>query len=129
MRPGKFHLRTLRGTERKICRLLGRPSHTIYSMLFISMLRLRTESASRETLTPELVKQEMQRMHELIAAGIIRHAWKRNDGLSIIVVIEAASEAASRAIVASLPFNKANFLDIELSVGVMPYLEVYPEMV
>jgi muconolactone delta-isomerase len=75
------------------------------------------------------VKQEIQRMHELIAAGTIRHAWKRNDGLSIIVVMEAASEPAHRAILASLPFNKADFLDVEVSVAVMPYLEAYPAAV
>jgi muconolactone delta-isomerase len=96
-------------------------------MLFFVSLRLRSESAPPETLTPALVKREVQRIHELLASGIVVNAWKRTEGIAIVLLLEVANEVACRAVLGALPSSQAGVLEIEMIVAVEPYLDVYPD--
>jgi hypothetical protein len=94
-------------------------------MLFFVHLRLRTESAHRETVTPELVTLQIQHIHELLASGIVSNAWRRIEGVAIVMLMESTSEVDCRAILDALPFSQAGVNDIELVAQVEPYLDVY----
>jgi muconolactone delta-isomerase len=95
-------------------------------MQFLSLLRLRTEAAHREVLTPQLVRQEIERVHELLDSGTVREAWKRRDGVAIILLVEADSEDQCRSILATLPFSDAGVLEIEMLAPVEPYIDAFP---
>jgi muconolactone delta-isomerase len=96
-------------------------------MQFIVLLGIQTRSVRREVLTAELVSLEIQMVKELLAAGTVRQAWKRADSHSVVLLLEALSEPACRAILAGLPFSTAGILDIQTIAPVEPYLEVYSE--
>jgi muconolactone delta-isomerase len=96
-------------------------------MEFLCHLSIRTESAERNELTADLVRFEIQSIHELLAAGTIRHAWKRTDAVAIVFLVDAASEEECRAMIESLPFSVAGILDTVFVLPVEPYLDVYPE--
>ena len=95
-------------------------------MLFFCHLRLRVESAPRDILTPELVALEIQRIHELLAEGTIRGAWKTNESVAIIALFNASNEQECRGIISTLPFSQAGIVAIELFLPVEPYTVVYP---
>lgn len=97
-----------------------------FPMILFSHLRLRSESVPPEILTPELIKLEIKRIHELLAAGTILDAWKRVDSVAILVLFEVSSEEKCRAIIGTLPFCIAGILDIEMIVAVQPYVDVFP---
>ncbi len=67
-----------------------------FPMILFSHLRLRSESVPPEILTPELIKLEIKRIHELLAAGTILDAWKRVDSVAILVLFEVSSEESDR---------------------------------
>jgi hypothetical protein len=90
------------------------------------LLRLRSESAQRDTLTPELVRQEIECIQKLLKSGILHAAWKRTDSVSIALLFDGLSEAVCHSIIETLPFSKAGVIEIQMVVPVEPYLDVYP---
>jgi muconolactone delta-isomerase len=96
-------------------------------MQFIVLLGIQTQLVRREVLTAELVRLEIQMVKELLAAGTVRQAWKRVDGHSVVLLLEALSEPECRAVLANLPFSTAGILDIQMVAPVEPYLEVYSD--
>jgi muconolactone delta-isomerase len=96
-------------------------------MDFLCHLCLRTKTAPRSILTADLVQSEILKIHQLLVAGTIRHAWKKADELAVIFLFDAANEEDCRAIIASLPFSVAGILGIQFVIEVKPYLDVYPE--
>jgi muconolactone delta-isomerase len=90
-------------------------------------LSVRTRSVRSEVLTAELISLEITHVKELLAAGTVRQAWKRTEGPSIVLLLEAASDPECRAILAELPFAKAGILDIQMIAAVEPYLQVFPD--
>ncbi|MGB6687154.1 MAG: muconolactone Delta-isomerase family protein [Terracidiphilus sp.] len=95
-------------------------------MRFLSLLRLRTEAAHRDIVTPQLVRQEIDRVHELLVSGTVREAWKIRDSIAIFLLVEADSEDQCRSILATLPFSDAGVLEIEMVVPVEPYIDAFP---
>jgi hypothetical protein len=95
-------------------------------MQFLTHLRLRSEAAHRDILTPQLVRQEIDRVHELLDSGTVSKAWKIRDSVAIVLQIEADSEAECRSILATLPFSCAGVLEIEMVVPVEPYIDAFP---
>ena len=96
-------------------------------MLFLVHLGIRERTLRREVLTAELVTLEINKVKELLTTGIVLHAWKRTDAISIVLLIEALSDPGCRAVLAALPFSMAGILDIQMIVPVEPYLDVYPD--
>jgi len=96
-------------------------------MDFLCHLCLRTKSAPRDVLTADLVRDEIESIHQLIAAGTIRQAWKKAEEVAVVLVVEAANEEDCRAIIRTLPFAVAGILGIEFIYAVQRYLDVYPE--
>jgi len=90
------------------------------------LLRLQSESAQRDTLTPELVRQEVESVQQLLKSGIVRAAWKRTDSVSIALLFDGLTEAVCRSIIETLPFSKAGIVEIQMVMPVEPYLDVYP---
>lgn len=95
-------------------------------MQFLTLLRLRSEAAHRDIFTPQLVRQEIERVHELLVSGTVREAWKRRDSVAIILLVEADSGDECRSILATLPFSDARVLEIEMVVPVEPYIDAFP---
>ena len=62
----------------------------------------------------------------MLASGKIRQAWKKNDGLAVVLLFETSDEAECRAQIGNLPFSQAGVLQIEIIVPVEPYLDVFP---
>jgi len=90
-------------------------------MQFLSISRRRTDEFPPEAFTPELVGGEAQRVKELYAAGVLRQVWKRGDAPGAAIIWEAASEAAAREAIASLPLAKAGLLEITTFIALEPY--------
>lgn len=90
-------------------------------MQFLSISRRRTDEFPPEAFTPELVGGEAQRVKELYAAGVVRQVWKRGDAPGAAIIWEAASEAAAREAIASLPLAKAGLLEITTFIALEPY--------
>jgi hypothetical protein len=90
------------------------------------LLRLNSESAQRDTLTPELVRQEVECIQRLLKSGMVHSAWKRTDSVSIALLFDDLSEAVCRSIIETLPFSKAGVIEIQMVAPVEPYLDVYP---
>jgi hypothetical protein len=90
------------------------------------LLRLRSGSAQRDTLTPELVGQEIECVQRLLKSGIVHAAWKRTDSVSIALLFDGLNEAMCRGVIETLPFSKAGILEIQMVVPMEPYLDVYP---
>ncbi|MGA2886810.1 MAG: hypothetical protein ABSE51_02085 [Terracidiphilus sp.] len=95
-------------------------------MQLFFLLRLRTESADREILTPKLVESEIKRVQALLARGTIRDAWKRSDGVSVVLLFDGKTEVECQAVINTLPFSQAGILEIQMVVPVDPYLDIYP---
>jgi hypothetical protein len=64
---------------------------------------------------------------DLLTAGTVRQAWKRTDGHSVVLLVEALGEPECRGVLAKLPFGEGGILDIQLVVPVEPYLEAFPD--
>jgi muconolactone delta-isomerase len=96
-------------------------------MEFLCHLKLPTEALERKVLAADLVQSEIQGIHQLLAAGTIRHAWKRTDAVAVVLLVDVASEAECHALIESLPFSVAGILVVEFVLRVEPYLDVYPE--
>jgi hypothetical protein len=72
------------------------------------------------------VRQEVECVQKLLKTGMVRAAWKRTDSVSIALLFDGLSEAVCRRIIETLPFSKADILEIQMVVPVEPYLDVYP---
>jgi len=96
-------------------------------MQFICHLNLRSESADRQVLTADLVQAEIQRIHQLLGAGTIRHAWKKADAVAVVLALDVADEAECRDVIGALPFSIAGILGVEIVSQVEPYVDGFPE--
>lgn len=94
-------------------------------MRFFVEISLSDGPVHVDTLTPELIRSEIDRIKELINSGVCRDAWRRIDKVGIILLLHAESESACRELLASLPFALAGILDVEQIIPVDSYLEVY----
>jgi muconolactone delta-isomerase len=103
------------------------PAAAMSTKLFLFLLRLRSKPLKPETLTPELIKLEIQRIRELLASGLLRGAWKRINMAAIAVLFEASSEGECRAAVDMFPFSQAGILETEAVMPVKLYSEIYPD--
>ncbi len=103
-----------------------RPALTIGAMQFLFLLNLRSEGATVQVLTPELIKLEIATVKKGLASGTIGDAWMRKDQIGIIVLFDGLTEAECRSVVGALPFSKAKVLEIEKVIPVEPFLKSYP---
>jgi len=94
-------------------------------MLFMTSLRLASGPHPPGTLTQELVALEIEHIKKLLASGVIREAWMRNDLVGIFAVFEAAGQAECRQAIAMLPFACAGVLEVDMLVSMDRYLDVY----
>jgi muconolactone delta-isomerase len=94
-------------------------------MEFFVHLGIRTRSVRADVLNAKLVRLEIEAVKKLLALGTVRQAWKRADAHSVVLLVEALSESECRAVLATLPFSKAEILDIQMIAPVEPYLDVY----
>ena len=90
-------------------------------MQFLTLSRRRTDAFPAEAFTPELVRQEAQRVKEMYATGLLRQIWKRGDTPGAAIVWEAGSEAEVRAAVESLPIYEAGMLELSAILPLEPY--------
>ena len=95
-------------------------------MQFFVHLGVQARVIRRGTLTPELIGLEIGRVKEMLVAGTISQAWKREDCHYVVLLIDAFDEQGCRGVLATLPFSKAGILDIQLIAPVEPYLAVNP---
>ena len=65
-------------------------------------------------------------MHEMLISGKVQNAWKRRDGVAVVLLFETSDEGECRALIGTLPFSQAGVLEIETLVPVEPYLDVFP---
>lgn len=82
-------------------------------MQFFAVCRRRSEAFSDEAFA-ELLDAEAEAVRRLYAAGIIRHAWTRDDAAGAVLMIEAESTEAVHAAMADLPLVSHNMLEVQL---------------
>jgi muconolactone delta-isomerase len=90
-------------------------------MQFLTLSRRRVDQFPPEAFTPELLGREVQQVHELQAAGLIREIWLRGDVPGAAIVWEAAGEPEVREAIGELPLFKAGMLEIVFLVPLKPY--------
>lgn len=90
-------------------------------MQFLVLTERKTDEFPAEKWTPELIAAEGQRVRELYAAGVVRSIWRRKDRPGAALVLEAASEAAAREAVESLPLAKLGMISFPLLTELEPY--------
>ncbi|CAG9261623.1 hypothetical protein [Paraburkholderia caribensis] len=87
-------------------------------MQFLFAMRVQGDVAS---ITVEQRDLEVAYVRDNYAIESIRQVWSRADAAGACLLIEAASEAAARAVVDGLPLMKAGKLAIETFVPLQPY--------
>lgn len=90
-------------------------------MQFLVLSRRRTDAFPPEAWTPDLIEMESQRVRELFIAGSIRSIWRRKDTPGAVLLIEAASEDETRALIATLPLAERGMLDFVVVTQLEPY--------
>ena len=88
-------------------------------MQFLAVLKGRSDRFSDADFAA-LRSQEREQARALYAQGFIRQIWHRGDGGGACIVFEADSDTHVRALVNTLPFAKAEMLDI-LIIPLKPY--------
>jgi len=99
------------------------PVRCIYNfpMQFLSISRRRTDIFPPEAFTPELLAHEGQRVKQMYASGVLRQIWRRGDAPGAVIVWEAASEAAVREAIATLPLAQAGMIETMVLTSLEPY--------
>lgn len=89
-------------------------------MQFMVLSRRVTERFSDEDFVP-LIESEANCARSLYADGFIRNIWHRADIGGACLLIEADSESATRATLATLPLVAAGMLELVSVVPLKPY--------
>jgi muconolactone delta-isomerase len=82
-------------------------------MQFLAICRRRIESYPAEAFDA-LLADEAEAARALYAEGTVRSAWSREDVPGACFLIESPSLGEATAAVASLPFAKANMLELQV---------------
>lgn len=94
-------------------------------MRFLAHISIHDGPLSKEILTPELIREEIGRIRDLLSSGVCHNAWRRLDKIAIILLLQSESEETCRALLANLPFGRAGILDVEAVIPVDLYLNMY----
>lgn len=89
-------------------------------MQFMTLSRRLTETYSDADFAPRL-EDEAERARTLYADGFIRQIWHRADIGGACLLVEADSEAAVHATLATLPLIAAGMLEVVAVVPLKPY--------
>lgn len=80
---------------------------------FIALIARNYEGFTEDDFAP-LLEPEAERARELYAAGTFRQMWGRSDVKGAVVLIEADSQEAAQATLATLPLAQRGMLDVTL---------------
>jgi muconolactone delta-isomerase len=87
---------------------------------FIAICRRAYGRFAESDFTHELLDAEAEQARRLYANGAFRAVWGHQNPAGAVVLLEADSRDAADAILATLPLNQRDMLDVEvLTVG--PY--------
>lgn len=86
----------------------------------MEILALEHDGPNPGASSPELLRAEANRVHELEQAGVVRRMWFRADVDAAVLLLEAPTLADAEAVVATLPLVRAGVIELEL-VGLRPY--------
>jgi muconolactone delta-isomerase len=87
---------------------------------FIAICRRAYGRFTEADFTPELLDAEAEQARRLYAQGAFRTVWGHQSPAGAVALIEAESQAAAEAVLATLPLCQKDMLDVEvLTVG--PY--------
>ena len=89
-------------------------------MQVLAIVRRRTERYSDAEFAP-MLEPEAQAVRTLYAQGAVRQMWSREDALGGVLLLEAESLEAARAIVASLPLVERDMAEVEKIVPLKGY--------
>lgn len=95
-------------------------------MQFITLSRRIAETYSDADFAPR-VEEEAEQARVLYSSGFIRQIWHRADIGGACLLVEADSEAAVRATLATLPLVAAGMLEIAAVVPLKPYAGFGPK--
>jgi len=93
-------------------------------MQFLSVSRRRPGVS--DDACAALSGDEAQRVRELYSEGLVRQVWHRADRPGACLLWEAASEQQVRDMLNTLPFARAEMLEIEI-IPLMPYAGFGPK--
>jgi muconolactone delta-isomerase len=93
-------------------------------MQFLTITRRLTDRFSDAEFAA-LVDQEIAQARVLYGEGFFRHLWHRKDVPGACLLIEADSEAHVRERLATLPFFRAEMLDVSI-IPLRPYAGFCP---
>ncbi len=88
-------------------------------MRFI-VVATRSETASADEFTPELLKAESKTAMKLWAGDFIRELYSRTDGKGAVMIVEAADEDEVKAKLGTLPMAQKGLLSAEI-YGIKAY--------
>lgn len=89
-------------------------------MQFMTLSRRVTEKFSDADFAP-LIEKEAEHARGLYAQGFIRQIWHRADIGGACLLVEAESDEAVRATLATLPLVAAGMLEVVSVVALKPY--------
>lgn len=89
-------------------------------MEILAIVRRRTETFSDDDFAPVL-EPEAEAVRRLYAQGIVRAIWSRGDTPGGVMLIEADSVEAARAVVASYPLMQKGMLELEAIIPLKGY--------
>ncbi len=80
----------------------------------------RSETASPDEFTPEILQAETKTAFKMMADGFLRELYSRTDGKGAILIVEAADEDEVKQKLGTLPLAQKNLLSAEI-YGVKVY--------
>lgn len=93
---------------------------------FIAVCRRAYGRFAESDFTKELLGAEAERARELYGQGVFRQVWGHQSPAGAIVLVEAESQEAVDAALATLPLAQRDMLDIEV-FAVGPYRGFGPQ--
>ncbi len=78
------------------------------------VIATRSQTASPDVFTPELLNSEGKRALKLLADDFIREIYNRTDSKGGVIVVEAASESEVKEKLGTLPMVQAGLLSLEI---------------
>jgi len=83
------------------------------------LAKSRTLAADEAAFTPELLRLEAEQAWQLQRAGTLREIYYTAGGEAVLV-LEAASAAAARRVLAAMPLARAKLIEFEID-ELLPY--------
>ncbi len=83
------------------------------------LAKSRTLAADEPAFTPELLRLEAERAWQLQRTGTLREIYYTAGGEAVLV-LEAASAAAARRVLAAMPLARAKLIEFEID-ELLPY--------